>query len=310
MIKTYGVYSPDFEEVGGVEEILEYFSGKDELQLDTETTGVDPHTDRIISLQIGDKENQFFIDVRRVDILEFKQLIESKLCILQNAKFDYKMLKMAGIELNRIYDSMLTEVVSYCGYKDWGYGLDILTSRYLDIDLSKLERATFIGHGDKPFTKSQVIYGCGDVTYLQDIRDAQMVRVKELDLEYCVNLENEVVKAIGDMELAGVPISPEKWMEIATQTAKEVADIRNGLDIIVREDKALSPIYKPEYVQGSMFEEVVVRDIKINYSSPIQIKKILSTLGFDLESTEERELKKIQKKHKYVAKLMELRTKE
>jgi DNA polymerase-1 len=288
MIKTYGVHGK-YEEVADSQEIIDYFHGKDEIQVDTETTGVDPHTDKIISLQLGDSENQFFIDCRSKNILEFKELIEGRKCISQNAKFEYKMLKMVGIDIENIYDTMIAEVVLYCGYKDWGYGLDDLVLRYLEFPLSKEERAGFMKQGDKPFTEKQVEYGCLDVTYLQQIRDRQKWRIDELGLQYCIDLEMKVVK------------------ELANAGKLEAIKLKEELDRLVRNDPKLAPVYKPEMVQASMFEDVVVRDIKINYGSPLQIKEILNVLGYPVESTEERELKKITKKHKFIEKLLELR---
>ena len=65
------------------------------------------------------------------------KLIESKTIILHNAKFDLQVLKKAGIILDKIYDTMLAECVLYCGIENYGYGLDKLVKRYIDIDLSK-----------------------------------------------------------------------------------------------------------------------------------------------------------------------------
>ena len=51
-----------------VDECLEYFREKEYIAVDTETTGVDPHNNKIICLQIGDQDNQFVIDCRYINI--------------------------------------------------------------------------------------------------------------------------------------------------------------------------------------------------------------------------------------------------
>jgi ribonuclease D len=99
-----------------VQECLDYFNNHEWIAIDTETKGRDCHSKPVIALQIGDSDNQFVIDVRNTDILLFKDLIESKGCILHNAKFDYKFLKKAGILLDRIFDTMIAECVIYAGY--------------------------------------------------------------------------------------------------------------------------------------------------------------------------------------------------
>ena len=58
-------------------EIVEYFTNHESIQIDTETQGRDARTKKIISLQIGDSENQFVIDVRNRPISIFKDLLRN-----------------------------------------------------------------------------------------------------------------------------------------------------------------------------------------------------------------------------------------
>jgi DNA polymerase I-like protein with 3'-5' exonuclease and polymerase domains len=280
-----------------IKDCLEYFKDKTEIQIDTETTGRDPHTDKIIMLQIGDTDNQWVIDTRNTNILSFKELIETKLCLLQNAKFDYKMLKKVGINLNRIYDTMLAECVLYCGYEKWGYSLDKLSKRYLDIEISKDEREGFLEVGEKPFTLNQIAYGATDVMYLQRIRDKQMHLAETHELLYCIHLENEVVKALGDIEYNGMYLDKEDWSAITKTKLKELDSVKLQLDeIIVGEPKLAHCLV--EGIQGDLFG-ATVRKVKTNYASPKQIKEICTALGFPVESTNDRELIKLEEKHQF-----------
>ena len=273
-----------------VEDCLKYFENHEELQVDTETTGLDPHKDKITSLQIGDDDNQWFIDCRKINITLFKNLIESKRCILQNAKFDYKMLKAIGINLDRIYDTMLAECVLYCGYDNWGYGLDKLCERYLSLDLSKQERQSFLHLGDKEFTQAQIDYACKDVSFLSHIKEKQVLRIRHYNLEYCLDLENEVVKALGDIEYNGMILDRASWSKVTVLYKAKLLEIQKAMDDIVNTDPKLLP-WKPEVLQGNLFgfEE---RHVKVNYASPIQIKKICHALGFMVDTTNESEIGK------------------
>ena len=47
-----------------IEDLVEYCSSKSELAVDTEGTGLDPHVSKIVTIQIGDLETQFVVDVR------------------------------------------------------------------------------------------------------------------------------------------------------------------------------------------------------------------------------------------------------
>ena len=288
-----------------VEHCLKYFQDKEVIAIDTETKGKDWNIKRLLSLQIGDSENQYVIDVRTIPIKNFKNLLESKLCILHNAKFDYKFLKKAGIVLENIYDTMLVEAVLYCGYEKYGYSLANLCQRYLNITLSKDTRGEFFKVEEQPFTTEQILYAAKDVEYLHTIRELQLLKVKEWDLEYCVNLENEVVKALADIEYNGMYLNSEKWMQNTTDFSKELQICINNLDSIVKNSKELQSLI-PKTLQGNLFgfEE---RELRINYSSPLQIQKICKLLGYKVDSTNDRELQKLSLQHEFFRELQNYR---
>jgi DNA polymerase-1 len=290
--------SSDLYTKSTVKECLAYFKDISMVEVDTETTGSDCHRDRIISLQLGNSERQYVIDTRVINILLFKDLLESKLCILQNAKFDYKMLYKRGIVLDKIYDTMLAEVILYTGYEKWGYGLDKLCERYCGVKLDKSVRGSFLSVKDQPFTDVQIQYAALDVAYLSKIRELQLVKIRKYDLEYCLNLENQVVKALADIEFNGMYLNTNQWLKMAKDNQASLIKIENELDNIILNDPILSKKYKPQYVQTSLFE-IKERELSINYSSPLQMKKIFSILGYNLESTGDRELSKLVKKHKF-----------
>ena len=307
MIYTFGVHHSDFQETTK-EFIFSYFKAKEWVAVDTETTGKDPYSDKIISLQLGDAENQFFIDCRKVNIQEFRPILQRRKLIIQNSKFEYKMLKMCDIHIENIYVTMLAECVLYCGHKSWGYGLDILIERYTGNKISKEERAGFTKIGNRPFTKNQIEYGCKDVAYLHEIKAKQEIKAKELGLESTIALENQVVKALADIELNGMGFNSKAWTEIALQTALEAQGLKENLDNIILNDRILNPLYKPEYVQGDLFG-FQARELKINYASPAQILKICHQLGYKIESTDEQHLASLKKKHEFFKVLIDLRGK-
>ena len=299
------IKSESFKE-SNVKECLDYFKNKDSIQIDTETTGRDVHSDKLLSLQLGDSDNQWVIDIRVVNILEFKELLENKLCIFQNAKFDYKFLKKAGIIIEKIYDTMLAECIIFCGYDKFGYSIKDILKRYLDIDLDKTVRSEFINITTQEFTDGQIIYAALDVTYLHIIVTKQMELIKKFNLEYCLNLENQVVKALADIEYNGMYLDREKWMRIASASKEGAFELQNQLDEVVNSDSKLSKVYKPKYIQTNLFDWEE-RDINLNYASPAQMKKLFKVLGVDIESTNDRELSKLISKHKFFELLSKFR---
>lgn len=287
-----------------VEECLKYFEDKPHVEVDTETTGRDPHVDSIISLQLGDHDNQWFIDCRpgKTDLMEFKELLESKLCLLQNAKFDYKMLKKRGIIIEHIYDTMLAECVIACGFEKWGYSLAALCKRYLELDLSKEERLGFIQVGDRDFTIEQVNYGCEDVAHLGDIRAHQLLRLRKFELEYCVDLENKAVKALADIEYNGMILDRDSWLEMTATNIKRLQQLEKELDACVAQEPKLKR-YTLEVVQTNLFG-AHERPTKINYASPVQILKMSHDLGYPIPNTNERELSKLAELHEETSEII------
>jgi len=311
MIYTVGcndrLFSDEEYQENTVENCLKYFENHKSIQLDTETQGKDAHVKRVLSLQLGDSDNQWVIDVRKINILDFKDLIESKIIIGHNLKFDYKFLKHAGIILNKCYDTMLAECVLYCGYDKWGYGLDKLAKRYLDITLDKSTRGEFFRLKDEPFNTDQILYAARDVKYLHKIAELQYERVRKYNLEYCIDLENEVFKALADIEYNGMVLNKDKWLSNTQSFKKELDALQDELDSIVESDPLLNK-FVPKYVQGNLFDEPE-RALKINYASPLQIKDICNTLGFDIDSTNDRELTKLVNEHVFFKVLQDYREK-
>ena len=69
---------------------LEIMSEWNRIQVDTETNGRDCHINDLLCVQFGNKkaDTQIVVDLSTVDIRIFKTLMETKLLIFQNGKFD------------------------------------------------------------------------------------------------------------------------------------------------------------------------------------------------------------------------------
>jgi len=308
LIDTYDSLIQGAYEKKTLEDFFTWVKDKEEIAVDTETRGKDPHTKEIVCLQIGDKDTQWVIDTRQIDIRIFKEVLESRVCLLHNSKFDYKFLKHKGILLNKIYDTMLAECIIYAGYESWGYGLDKLTARYLDIHLSKDDRGGFYNYPyGVPYTDYMIDYAAKDVAYLHLIREKQMDLINKYNLNYCLDLENEVVKALGDIEYNGVYLNKDKWLSNASKNFLDMQEISNDLDSIVLNEPLLAS-FVPKYVQSDLFGEER-RRVNINYESPSQILKILKALGVPEDDTQDRTLQKNKDLHIFISKLQEFRAK-
>jgi len=104
--------------------IFDYCMSKKILGVDTETEGLDFLTKNITMFQIGDKDVQFVIDTRDIDIGFLRPVLESKdiVKLFHNVKIDYKFIKRQGIITANVFDTMIAERVLSTGKTLWpGY---------------------------------------------------------------------------------------------------------------------------------------------------------------------------------------------
>ena len=147
---------PKYKYITSTEEALrhiEFIERHPIIEVDTETTGLDPLKDKVVLLQIGVHGKAYVFDVRdgMVDANVFKPLLEGNenLKLIQNTVFDYEMLKTNfGIELNRIYDTMLAEQLLYLGLHNKS-NLQYLVAKYLHLNMPKDIGRTFQDYNQK-----------------------------------------------------------------------------------------------------------------------------------------------------------------
>lgn len=282
-----------------IQECKAYCESKTVLGVDTETEGFDFTCKKLIMFQIGDKDRQYVIDTRDVDISPLKEILESReiVKVLHNAKFDYKFIKKwAGISLEEIYDTFLAERVINCGKQDYGYSLSRCVERYIGHTLDKETRNKFIGLKGQPFTVDQITYGANDVVYLLDIREKQLGKIHSLELHQVARLENAVVKVFAEIEYEGLDIDKDKWTVMAEQNVKLAYEQELKLDDIVLAHPLLQHYRVP--VQVDMFAAMdEVRKTHIKWSSPLQILELFQNLVPDLEDVNGKKLNKHRYKH-------------
>jgi len=260
--------------------ILEKVERYPVVEVDTETTGLDALTEKVVLLQLGVAGKAFVFDVREgnVDALIFKPLLENKdhLKILQNAAFDYKMLKTNfGIEINRMYDTMLAEQLLFLGLNPKA-NLQYMAAKYFHLNMPKDVGPTFKKYNQE-YQKFQLQYAANDVSLLRDIYNLQLPQLKQQGLMRAAKLEFEFISVLSEMELNGITLDVEKWRQIIDEMTVERDLLRAQIS------KTLSPTIN----QTTLFDVSL-----LNLDSPIQLVKSLNTLGIPVESTDVKVLAK------------------
>lgn len=276
------LFDNDLYKIISIEDSLAMLNSWGVIQFDTETTGRDPHICKLLCAQFGNPEGdkQIVVDCTTVNIKLYKQILEEKWLILQNAKFDLQFLFSVGIVARKIYDTMIVEQVLHLGYPSGiiSYSLKSIAEKRLGIDIDKTVRGEIIWRG---LDADVINYAAGDVMYLYDIMKSQMEDCKKQDLVKAAQLECLAVPSIAYMEWCGVLLDETKWRQKMENDSSALQQAKEALNTFVTSN----PLYKKyTYInlQGDIFSGFdTTPHCTINWDSPKQVTEFFKLLGFD-----------------------------
>ena len=303
------------------------------IALDTETSGLDCHSDKLILLQLKVSGEIFILNCiklsKDVVINVIKSLIvKQRLLVAHNAKFDIKFLyNFSGLLITNIHDTMTTEVLLNSGIGQTLYSLQDLALVYVGEHLNKEVRNEFIGKVDGNVTENGIHYSAEDVNYLIDIYEKQMVRIKEAKEEKVYKIEFDVLPVIAMMEYQGISLDIEKWRKL-TELATEVMIAKDTelRDTILKDTlKKANPKTALEFARvlaipvttkklTKELEEITDVNFMMtwfrehfNTHSPKQMLTVLNLLGVDVSNTNEKTIEKVKDKHPVIQILLDYR---
>lgn len=287
-----------------VEESFEVLNPLRIVGLDTETTGTEIWTGRLLLLQLGNKKNKVVIDCTTVNINQYKGYLESdRLFIIHNAKFDLRWLYKEHIVVRNVYDTYLGEKILFLGFPPGivSLSLQACCDRHLHVYLDKTVR----GKIHAGITEEVIVYAANDVAYLEDIMNAQMKIIAQRGQQVALEIENQFVRVLAYIEFCGIKLDPSRWkakmvkdeerLRVAEQklndwVVKYVLD-KNDPSLIQRNydsHKKGKPTKLKESVYvvipaPSLFSEFDTGpQCIINWSSSKQVIRLFKELGFDL----------------------------
>lgn len=277
--------------LSSIEEVVDFLESNSLIECDTETTGFCPHQDNLLCIQFGKPEVQYLIEW---DKSVFKYLDRffrdsSKTFIFHYAAFDLKVLYKQGFLVSNVFDTFLAESVLTMGIRFHRRDLKSLLWEYLGYNMSKAIRQDIPRLGLIPET---IEYGLDDVKFLTRLREKQLVKIKELELERALSLENNFVKVLAYMEYIGMGFDREKWLKQAkiNQLARKELIIKMNSYIVKNK-------LKKYYNYAGLFDEFLVHvdgvdyGVSIKWTSPKQVTELFKDLGFDVSIVEKGEEK-------------------
>lgn len=265
-----------------VEDSIREISSWGVIQLDSETSGRDPHLCEFLCVQFGnDKaDKRIVVDCTTIDIEKYKECLETKLCVLQNAKFDLQFFFNHGIIIRKVYDTMIVEQLLHLGWPagQISYALNAIAWRRLNINIDKTVRGEIQWRG---LDDKVIMYAAGDVTYLERIMWSQVEDLKSLGMLEAAKLECSFVPSLAYMEWCGILLDKDKWKAKMDNDQKALKEAKERLDNFVTSNERYR---KYTYVnrQGDLWSGYdTAPKCTINWDSPAQVTAFFKELGFN-----------------------------
>lgn len=282
------LFTNDTYKIITVDESLQLLSSLQVVGLDTETSGFDPYTKTLKTLQLGCFDFQIVIDCESIDIKLYKDYLESdRLFIGWNLKFDLKFLYHQRIIPRKIWDGYLAEKLMWLGYPSGIHGMSLKAAgeNYLNIELDKTIRGQINYLG---LTSQVIEYAANDVKYLEKIMLLQKEELKKKGLSTAIEYENRFTLPLAYWEYCGVKLDIEKWKAKMNSDNTRVVAAKDACDKWLIENEPNSPYIFIDR-QGNLFEGYNLEpQVRLNWNSAKQLIPLFKKYGVNV-TVEDRE---------------------
>jgi DNA polymerase I-like protein with 3'-5' exonuclease and polymerase domains len=258
------------------------------VAIDTETTGLDPHSDRVRLLSlaadtIDGGSVAFLVDCFAIDPRPTFEALDGKELVFHNAEFDLPFLmRLDFTPSGPIRDTIVMSRLLTAGTRE-GNDLGECARRELGLTMDKdLQRSNW---GDVLIAE-QLRYAAADVLVLPRLYRSLLTKVKAAGLNGVLEIEERAIPAVGWMAHSGVALDAVRWSDVIAQVKQDALRLEQELLELAPRDPT------------QMFTNW-------NFESPEQVKRLLGLLGVDFVSTDDSTLASIE--HPLAEKLRDFR---
>jgi DNA polymerase I len=259
-----------------VEESLEYLNKLEWIGVDTETSGFCPYTTKLYTLQLGDRDVQYVIDLTTIDINEYKELLETKGLIGHNLKFDLRFLYHYRVIPTKVYDTFLGEKTSRLGIESHRCSLAACVLRHCGVVLSKEERLNITGRLTEGFVK----YSAYDVKYLHELKDKQEFIQLGDGTSVSIELDNKFVLVLAYIEYSGMKLDVEQWTAKINKVQKIADEAEEQLNQYILDNKM------EKFIDSQLDLFSSSTKVNVNWNSPAQVVEFFQALGVNTKVVE------------------------
>ena len=286
------------------DELIQLLSTNTTFSLDTETTGTDPITAKLVGMSFSNRENEAYYvpvpakdeEARRI-VNKFKSLLENEnyTKVGQNIKYDMMVLQNYGVEIKGpLFDTMIAH---YVIQPETRHGMDYLAEIYLNYQTIKIEE--LIGPKGKNQKNMRDLppeaiykYACEDADVTLKLKSILQQELKKNGAEELFyQIEMPLVPVLAYMERNGVHIDTQALKQTSEQFTRQM----NGIEKEIYQMAGMEfNISSPKQVGEVLFDRLKI------------VEKAKKTKSGQY-STSEDVLENLRGKHPVVEKILEHR---
>jgi DNA polymerase-1 len=230
------------DDLEDLKELVKKLKGTPTLCFDTETDGVDPMKNELVGISLAVTSGEaYYVPVRVEEGLPENQTIEilqplfadeNSLKVAHHYKFDYMILKRAGMEIKgAAFDTMIAGYLIDANQK---LKMDELAQKYLNYKPISIEK--LIGKGRKQKTMDEVapsdvkVYACEDADITLQLYEvlSDILEEDELD-DIAETLEFPLMEVLAKMEINGILLDEEMLQEISAGLREELIELEKAI---------------------------------------------------------------------------------
>ncbi|MBR7129966.1 MAG: DNA polymerase I [Tidjanibacter sp.] len=220
-------------------QVVEKLSAVSLLSFDTETSGLDYHTDHVVGIGLAATPHEAFYvpmspDNRTEVFATLRPLLENEAIekVGQNVKFDLLMLRREGVEVRgKLWDTM---IMHYLIDPESRHGMNHLAQTLLGYQPIEIE--TLIGRGAKQLTMDRVAvadvapYCSEDADITLQLYHTLLPKLSEVGaLELYNSIEEPLIRTLADMEWEGVKVDVAQLADYGRELGVQLATLESEI---------------------------------------------------------------------------------